>query len=232
MSASKEYVPTPLADQRVTNLDWSTEPFVNFDIKQVHIIRDGSCLFHAIANGINKSYKLGIKDGRPLDRSSYIRDFRNDLSIKLGSHVDITDPESPIWYDTISRGNLREFTQPIDGEELHPSAARYTLEQMQKELASSNPVDFIYNELISELLDIDIYILDNETNDVYIVGDDLSLYYKNRNSIVLLYVPGHYDLVGIKTNNGISTLFTHNHPFIEAIRDRLVEKIRLGAPDS
>jgi len=217
---------TPLTDQTVTNLDWPDGPFEQFDMKQIHTIRDGSCLFHCIANAMNKSYKLGEKNGKPFDRSSFIRGFRKELALKLESRVDSTDPESKIWYDTISRGRLREFTE---GEELHPDAARYTLEEMQNELMSSNPVDFIYNELISEILNVDIYILDNNTRDVYMIGNDVSLYYKNRNSIVILYMPGHYDLVGINTNNGIRTFFGPNHQLIETIRDRIVEKISIGS---
>ena len=82
-------------------------------------------------------------------------------------------------------------------------------------------------------------------------GDDDDILYKNRESIVVLYRPGHYELVGIedpitvsalriligtratarrirfvterRVSNHIATLFSPQHPFIRAIRQRMKE---------
>lgn len=228
MAAGELYIPSPIIDQRVTPLDWSDGNFNYPDMSHIHIIRDGSCFFHAVANAINIPYKTGFKEGRPFNRREFIRDFRYDLAAKLSQKVDPTDPESDIYYDTLSRGQLRNVSS-AEGE-----LARYSLKNMQEELRSSSAVDFIYNEFVSNLVNIDIYILDFQTKDVYVFagtsdGNDLSLYYKQRNSIVLLYIPGHYDLVGLNNEGQISTLFTYDHPFIVAIRKRINKVIATGA---
>ena len=66
-----------------------------------------------------------------------------------------------------------------------------------KELDSDRPVDNAYNEFISDQLNKDIYILDAVTQDVYMTGSDDNVLYKDRPSIVLMYLPGHYELVGL-----------------------------------
>jgi len=68
-------------------------------------------------------------------------------------------------------------------------------------------------------------------HDVYITGNDSDILYKKRPSIVLLYLPGHYELIGImeskidskNTGKTIKTLFEPNHQLIEAIRKRYNE---------
>ena len=93
---------------------------------------------------------------------------------------------------------------------------------MQKELDSSRPVDNVYNEFISDQLEKDIYIIDAVKKDIYITGKDNDILYKNRPSVVILYLPGHYELVGlVKKNGDIKTLFNPDHDFIQAIRDRM-----------
>ena len=141
-----------------------------------------------------------------------IQNLRKDLSIKLGSKIDPTDPDSPTYYDTLSRGELPNISKEIP---------RYSLANMQKELASNRPVDNVYNEFISNCLNKDIYILDGVKRDVYITGNDDEILYKNRESIVILYLPGHYELIGIIDDNNIHTLFDPEDDFIQRIKTRM-----------
>ncbi len=78
-------------------------------------------------------------------------------------------------------------------------------------------------------LNKDIYVLNLPKGDVEIVGDD-ELLYKGRDSIVVLYMPGHYDLVGVlNPDNSISTLFSADNPFIVAINARHRRLIEQGS---
>ena len=107
---------------------------------------------------------------------------------------------------------------------------QYSLNSMKDELASDRPVDNAYNEFISNILNKDIYILDVMKKDIYVTGKDLDILYKGRESIVLLYIPGHYELVGIRNNNNdIKTLFDSDHPFIQSIQTRMMELISMGS---
>ncbi len=92
---------------------------------------------------------------------------------------------------------------------------------MQKELDSSASVSNIYNEFISDQLDKDIYILDAVKQDVYMTGTDHDLLYKDRTSIVILYMPGHYELVGVINDDYIETTFKPDHPLIQLLQERM-----------
>lgn len=198
----------------ITDLSWSSsDPFSYQNMAQIKAPPDGSCFFHALLFAFYKPYQDRMQGDVPVSRKQIVKEFRFDLSVRLGENLDPDDANTPIIYDTLSRGKLGDFAKEMP---------EYTLRSMQEELNSNSPVDNVYNEFISNELKKDIYILDNEKHDVYVTGNDLDLLYKDRLSIVLLYSPGHYDLIGLRNNdNSISTFFNPDHPFIESIRNRL-----------
>ena len=175
---------------------------------------DGSCFFHAIAKSFFEPYITGKLDGKTLNRQKVIQQLRKDLAVKLGTRINPSDPMSPIYYEVLSKGNLPEFGKSI------PS---YTLINMQRELDSNRSVNNVYNEFISNQLGKDIYILDMVKKDVYMTGSDDELLYKGRPSIVILYLPGHYELVGVDVDGVVKTLFPPDHPLIKAIQRRMKE---------
>lgn len=184
----------------------------------IETIADGSCFFHAIANAFFLPYweHLVVIDGRRYTKREFIRRMRHDLAIRLAQ-----SSSSGSHYDNLSNGNLKEFATAVPN---YP----YTLEKMQAVLRSNSAVDYVYFEFISNQLNKDIYILNALHQDVTPIDGIGSLYYKKRASIVLLYFPGHYELVGLLTGDphsrqGIETIFAPDHPFIQAIRKRLTE---------
>ena len=196
-------------------LDW-VGPFQYPDLVRIRTPPDGSCFFHAITKAYFEPYILGKLNNKPLNRSSFIKELRKDLSIKLGSKVDPQNPSSPTYYDLLSRGKLRDFSTNVP---------QYTLDNMMRELNSNRPVDNVYNEFVSDQLDKDIYILDIMKQDVYMTGHDDDILYKNRKSIVLLYLPGHFELMGVSENGTVKTIFEPSHNLIRTIRQRM-ENIR------
>lgn len=200
-----------LSNTEYEKLNWSG-PFQYNDLVRIRVPADGSCFFHAIAKSYFIPYITGYLNNEPLNKKDFIRKLRKDLAIKLQSRTDPTDPASPIYYDLLSGGQLEEFSRSV------PS---YSLENMVNELDSDKPVDNVYNEFVSDQLDKDIYILDMTKHDVYITGDDYNILYKKRPSIVILYLPGHYELVGLLEGDTIKTLFDPDHDLIQAIRNRI-----------
>ena len=100
----------------------------------------------------------------------------------------------------------------------------YSLENMEKELDSSSPVSNIYNEFVSNSLNIDIYILDGIKKDVYMTGTEDRLLYKDRKSVILLYLPGHYELIGLnRKDDYVQTIFSPENSIIQRIRERMSE---------
>jgi len=203
-----------LTNSETENLVWKG-PFQYKNMIRIRTPKDGSCFFHAIVRSYYKPYITGKIDGKPFGKKDFIKGLRKSLSVKLGTRI---DPSNELtYYDTLSRGQLKEFAAGME---------EYSLINMQKELDSDRSVDNVYNEFISNELNKDIYILDFVNQDVYVTGNDADILYKGRKSIVLLYLPGHYELVGIQTRKGIKTLFKPDSKFIIAIRERLNEKLR------
>lgn len=226
-----------LVDSESESLLWQKGPFWFPGLVRLRTIADGSCFFHAIANAFYQPYRVGMIQDQVFDRIDFIRRLRADFATKLaspnigdkkdgfnrtGCRGKIQHGHSPIktYYETISRGQL-----PI----LAKDHARYQLANMQKELNSFLPVDNLYNEFISNILNKDIYLLDLRTHDVYVTGSDMDILYKGRPSIVILTMPGHYELVGLDQGNGIRTLFDPKSDLIQAIRNRMKYKIETGS---
>jgi len=190
----------------------------DFNLIRTRIPCDGNCLFHALAKAYFKPYITGKKDGEPFDRKEFIMHLRRDLAKTLTSKVNPQDPKSKTYYATLANGELENISKAMP---------EYSLESMQKELGSSSPVSNYFNEFISNELNIDIYILDSKTKDVYMTGTNMELLYKDRRSVVILYMPGHYELIGLMNDESyIETYFPPTHPFIIKLRERMQSKMK------
>lgn len=206
----------PLLNHEYENLKWEGV-FDKFNLIRIRTDLDGSCFFHALAKAYFKPYILGKIDDQPFNKTEFIKNLRKDLSKTLALKIDPEDPDSKTYYSTLSNGEFEKISETMP---------KYSLKSMQKELKSSTAVSNIYNEFISDQLNLDIYILNSKTKDVYMTGSDNSLLYKNRRSVVILYLPGHYELIGLMDkNNNIETIFSPNSKFIKKINQRMTELI-------
>jgi hypothetical protein len=201
-----------LTDREYEPLIWTGGKFNYPGMVRIRTIADGSCLFHALLKAYYDPYKLGKINGLAFDRKKFVRELRRDLAYRLLKPVKVVDGKIYREYDLLAGGELAKFGQNVD---------EYSLDKMVKTLDSDSPVGNVYNEFISNILDKDIYLLDMKTKNVYITDYDTKYLYKDRPSIVILIVPGHYELVGINEGNFLRTLFSPDHPFIQAIRQRL-----------
>ena len=178
---------------------------------RVMTIGDGSCFFHALLNSFYMPYRTQTLDGLPITQVELITNLRTSLATRLGERINAMDTH----YSQLGDGALQKLSDTFP---------RYSLDEMQKTLAdATKPIGNEYNEFISNQLNKDIYILDGTTHDVYMTGDNWEKLYKNRDSIVLLYIPGHYELISILENNIPVSLFKPDNPFITTIRNRMIE---------
>lgn len=178
---------------------------------------DGSCYFHAIVEAYFVPYKSGMIGGRPFSRKQFIKDFRLDLAKKL-SEINEKDDKKRTYHKSISNGKLTELQKDS------LLASIVSEENMKKELSSNNSVSYIFHEMVSDLLNKDIYILDAKNKNVYIIDSNTSLYYKNRKSIVLLWIKGHYEVVGVRNDSIIRTFFSPEDPFIVSIKSQITTR--------
>lgn len=183
------------------------------NLLKIKILGDGNCFFHAVLRGFSSYYSIKKVE----EKKEIVMKFRSELADLLAEK----DASGVTNYSKLSRGELAEFSKNVP---------QYTLENMQNELRSNSDVDYVYIEFISDIVQNDIYIIDEKTSDIYVIGDELDLYYKNRSSIILLFTGNHYDLIAIKSKNGaMNTVFSANYPFIILLKNRLKEKIALGS---
>lgn len=162
-------------------------------------IGDGNCLFHALLDAFFIPYRTGNFKGKKVTKRSMVRHLRKALAKTLKGK-----------YTRLADGHLPQFAMEIP---------EFRLDNMVKELASENPIGFGFLEHISNEIEKDIYVLDATRRDIYITGEDRFLQ-QGRNSIVLIYIPGHFSLGGWWEPNGVITHFRPDHPFITALRAR------------
>ena len=206
----------PLLNHEFEKIEFEKFPF---SLVRIRTDMDGSCFFHALAKAYFKPYIVGKIDGESFNRKNFIKNLRKDLAKRLASKIDPEDPKSKTYYEALAQGELKKISKDM---------GNYSLKNMQKELSSSStPVSNIYNEFISDQLELDIYILDANKKDVYMTGTEDNLLYKNRRSIVILYLPGHYELIGlVDEDNEVTTLFSPQSDFIQSIRKRMKKLVK------
>lgn len=177
---------------------------------------DGNCFFHAISNSFFAPYHTETIKGKHMTRHQIVTMLRYELSKKLSEPIS-KDSDAPTYYDTLNGGNTSAFAEAVP---------EFTLENMRRELNSNRPLGFGYLEFIGNALEKDIYILEGRRCDIY-ATHELALTIKgNRKSIVLYYIEGHYELVGLELEDGsFATHFNPNHTFIRFLYARVQEII-------
>lgn len=180
------------------------------NLYRIPIIGDGSCFFHAVLRSFYRDY---IETTQTSVRQFYAQHLRYALSAVLEEYNPLTGVR---YYDELSRGALATLASE--------GLSSCSIRAMQKELQQGGPVDNLYQELVSNHLNRDIYIVNEDYGDVDVGFNDLELLYKGRNSIILLYRSGHFELLGIAASDSMTleTLFTPSHPLIQQLYQRMV----------
>ena len=203
--------------------------FEKWELIRVQTPSDGSCLFHAIANSFFVPYYTEIVDGKKITRKEIVKQLREEFSQKLSSPVS-SDSNSKTHYEIINSGKTAEFPVSADLPEYD-----YSLANMQKQFNSKENIGYGYTECISNILNKNIYILNDIGNDLYPFEKTelLNIYKKNRPSIVVYYttpndkdIYDHYELVGIMNNGIIDTYFDSDHTFIKFLYNRVEERAK------
>jgi hypothetical protein len=187
----------------------------------VKVLGDGSCFFHSVLRAFHREY---IMSSSIEDRQRLTKKLRDSTATSL---EEINPNTGKTEYETLGNGYYKEFNNAVKGVD----GDSYSLQAMQKELRSNSPVDHAYIEILSNHLDLDIYLINAKTGDLYTTGSDVNLLYKRRKSIAILYTTGHYDILGIRrlqSNNNEDTdavifdcLFSPTHVFTILLYNRL-----------
>lgn len=170
---------------------------------------ENSCFFHAIL----QSFHIGYRNSTSImEKTLLTRSLRNTLAKTLQT----IDESGKTVYETLSNGKLKEFAEEIKGE-----TDEYTMNAMIKTLESCSMITDAFLELVSNALEIDIYVLNENTLDIYYQTNEDVLLYKGRNSIVISWKNNHYSTIGIRNGDKITTYFCSSHNFIEFLRQKI-----------
>lgn len=197
---------------------------LKLDLYIIKVPPDGSCFFHSILRAFHKEYITATTSDI---RKRLCRKLRDSTAESLQEVNPITNKTE---YDTLGNGYYKNFNDAIkdvDGD-------IYSLNGLQRELLGNGPVDHAYIEILSNHLELDIYLISAKKGDVYLTGTDTKLLYKGRRSIVIFYTTGHYDILGIKRPGDediiFDSLFLPTHPLILAIGKRIIELTNKKSP--
>jgi len=190
--------------------------FESWSLVRFQTPMDGSCLFHAIANSFFEPYRKEILNGNQVSRDKIIASLRKELAEVLSKKIS-DKPDAPTHYEILSGGNIGEFAKTIP---------EFTLEYMQEQLRARFSIGYGYIEHIGNVLKKDIYIIEHLRCDLYMTNEFPYIAKGNRGSIVLYYLEGHYELVGVRNNNGsFDTFFSPKHTFIKFLYNRMQQYI-------
>lgn len=186
--------------------------FENWGLVRFSTPMDGSCLFHAISNSFFSPYHEEMLHGNHVPREKMVAALRRELAEKLSCPIS-EQPNAPIHYDILNGGHTSAFAEAVP---------EFALKYMQAQLDSRTSIGYGYMEFIGNALNKDIYILEAVRHDIY-VTDELPLTITGtRSSIVLYYMNGHYELVGIRNSDDtFSTHFSPDHSFIRFLHSKV-----------
>jgi hypothetical protein len=195
------------------------------NIVRIATIGDGNCFIHGVLKAYYPDYQENTDSGHRVDLTNRVR---RDLGIML-NHENKEYPGRLYWETTGNGAFPRMVMQEIMDETIIDAThVDYTINGLQQLLLSKS---FLGNEMfpyISDVLNVDVYILSGYTNDIVPVDSTRKIGH-DRPSIVIMGNNTHYETIGLRTDAGIQTVFPHDHPLILKIRDKLKGE---GLPES
>lgn len=194
------------------------------NLVRIQALGDGSCFIHSVLKAFYPKYQ---NDANSSHRASYAAYFRRDLALMLTTE----NPKYPgyNYWQTIGKGALPNILmQEIKDPSLIEiyDNVEYTITGLQRLLNSNK---FLGNEiysLVSEVLDLDIYILQAKTDDLYYNSDTTNLV--DRNAVVISGNGYHFEVVAVDNGKYFQTIFGPDDPFISTIKQKfsISEKVK------
>ncbi len=175
-------------------------------------VGDGSCFVHCVLKAIYSVYQEEPDTNK---RITLADQFRYSIALKL---KEINPKYNSTYWSTISNGQfpmmmMQQMVPP--GELISLINIDYSYEGLNRMFDSRVTLGDESYQIIAELLDINIIIVRAINNDLIYHASGISN--KENNSIIIINHNSHYELLGLKTSEGIQTLFYPNDPIISAI---------------
>ena len=191
------------------------------DLVKFDIPGDCSCFLHAVLLASRKSYQ---EKSDWKSRAEIVTYCRATLALRF------TFAE----YSKLGNGNTKVLGSMMP---------EFSYSNLKDNLSLPRYVGDSLLQFVSDQLNLDIYIISKRTDQVYKIPADITLLYKNRPSVILLYddhqtakinsngvmtvegVGRHYELIGQLRNNGAEVLvyFDYTDPLIVGLKKQLTK---------
>jgi len=168
----------------------------DFNFSIIDTIGDGSCLLHSIIYSSCKKYRNMSES----EKIEYVKNLRKHLSVLFNEGKN---------YSYLSRGEISEISNFL------PAMKK---ENMKLYMNSNKWLNIFFLEYISNLLNLDIFIINQNRQELYQTGDK-EIYIKGRDSVVINYIDNlHFESAGLESNGKIITLFHRDSPVIKKLK--------------
>lgn len=168
----------------------------NYNLVRIRTPIGPSSIFHAIVKSYNINYYK-------VDSIKLIENMRTDLSNNLDNLTNYNNNSSLDFYSELNDENTNNIK----------------IDTMKKALIDGVLNDLIYIKYISDQLNKNIYLIDGSKGNgkLNIILNSKNNRYINRDTIILLIINNHYELIGYKENDIIRTYFNLEHKLIQYI---------------
>jgi hypothetical protein len=162
---------------------------------------DGHCFFHCLLLSTSDLYRNSSSHHDKLKMVKFLRS-------SLAKYLEEQDEHGKSVYERLSRGNMASFASEIP---------ELRLISLKKLLNSNQPVGEHVYELVSDFLDIDLYVFHQEKLMTY----DQELLHKNRPGVLIIHKDGHYELCIRKEENDCKYTFEPEDEIIKYIKSKV-----------
>lgn len=182
-----------LTQKEILVLDWLPE----FKLYRHGVLPDGHCLIHSILFLASRTYHQHPNQKKILAVKS-----RRALADEIKKR-----------YNELARGKLKELSMEVSDMKLSNLVKKYN---------SSRSLGHEDLELISDYLNMDIYVIESKTNDIsYSLKSDRDILYKKRDSIIIYHLQNHFEPITLFNEGKHHTMFKPGHVLIQRLKKRL-----------
>lgn len=204
------------------------------ELYRIGVIGDGNCLFHALLLATDEKYS----SAENMEKIKMVSNFRQQLPAKIniiqfalfvyddlpsGVNKYLSSAEYPFDKDKLKEDlekllYMKEFSNLADNKEkLSDMLTKYIafleyIKNQREHLGDEVSV------LLSEILNLDIYITSIENGENTFVYNNPETAYKGRRSVILSHVKQHWEVIGRKTKEGMLVLFEPTDYIIARLR--------------
>jgi len=189
---------------------------------RIATIGDGSCFIHALLKAISANYQ---EDHTFVGRSRLAKYFRRDLALLLNQ----PDSRYPghVYWETANQGAFVTLfaTQVFANDRtVVDEVVDYGVLGLQRMFNSSY---YLGNEVygfVTELLNVNLCVLQATNKDL--LNHSYDRHDPQWPTIIIIGNTGHYEVVGLRTDSGIQTVFPPDDPLVVKLAQRFSQDPR------